>query len=226
MGMPLSRNGGAVIRVLIVSQEAGTRKYLEHSIAHDPGLLLVARSDSLESLGDEIGERHPDVIVLDSGPESHLPLPMLLERRPTRDAPPFVVLLDDLDDEAGARALRAGARAVLSRLAPPEQIRAAVRAAAAGLASLPATLAAAVLDDTPGHEIRAPADTGDRALTPREREILTLLGEGLVNKEIGVGLGISEHTVKTHLAAIYEKLEASNRAEAVATGLRRGLVML
>ena len=73
---------------------------------------------------------------------------------------------------------------------------------------------------------RAPADNGDRTLTPREREILTLLGEGLVNKEIGVRLGISEHTVKTHLAAIYEKLEAANRAEAVATGLRRGLVML
>ena len=73
---------------------------------------------------------------------------------------------------------------------------------------------------------RAPVDSGDHILTPREQEILTLLAEGLVNKEIAVRLGISEHTVKTHLAAIYEKLEAANRAEAVATGLRRGLVML
>jgi len=136
------------------------------------------------------------------------------------------VLLDHLDGEAGARALRAGARAVLPRHASPEEIRAAVRAAAAGLASLPAALATAVLDDKAGDGTRASADNGDRALTPREREILTLLGEGLVNKEIGVRLGISEHTVKTHLAAIYEKLGASNRAEAVATGLRRGLVML
>ena len=53
-----------------------------------------------------------------------------------------------------------------------------------------------------------------------------LLGEGLVNKEIGVRLGVSEHTVKTHLAAVYEKLDVSNRAEAVATGLRLGLIML
>jgi DNA-binding NarL/FixJ family response regulator len=209
-----------------MSPDAGTRKDLEHSIAEDPGMLLVARSDSLESLGDEIGEGRPDVIVLDPGPESHFTLPMLLEQRPNRGATPFVVLLDDLDREAGARALRAGARAVLPRPASPEQIRAAVRAAAAGLASLPATLAAAVFDDTLGDGTRAAVAEGDRPLTPREGEILTLLGEGLVNKEIGVRLGISEHTVKAHLTAIYEKLEASNRAEAVATGLRRGLVML
>src|SRR2546422_94548 len=141
-----------------------------------------------------------------------------------REATPFVVLLEDLDGEAGARALRAGARAVLPRSASPEEIRAAVRAAAAGLASLPATLAGALLDGTSRDGARV--GTGDHILTPREREILTLLGEGLVNKEIGARLGISEHTVKSHLTAIYEKLEASNRAEAVATGLRRGLVML
>jgi len=217
MATTLSRNGGVVIRVLIVSPTSGTRRALEHVVARDPGLALVAGADSPES---------PDVIVLDSGPESHLPLPMRLERRPNRDPTPVVVLLDDLDGEAGARALRAGARAVLPRHASPEEIRAAVRAAAAGLASLPAALATAVLDDRSGDGTRAPADNGDRTLTPREREILTLLGEGLVNKEIGVRLGISEHTVKTHLAAIYEKLGASNRAEAVATGLRRGLVML
>ena len=217
MGTTLSRAGGAVIRVLVVSPSSGTRRALEHVVAQDPGLVLLAGSDSPEL---------PDVIVLDSGPESHLPFPMLLEQRPSRDAAPLVVLLEDLDGEAGARALRAGARAVLPRSAAPEEIRAAVRAAAAGLASLPAAVAEALLDGTSPDGAGAPVDTGDRILTPREREILTLLGEGLVNKEIAVQLGISEHTVKTHLAAIYEKLEASNRAEAVATGLRRGLIML
>ena len=217
MATTLSRNGGVVIRVLIVSPTSGTRRALEQVVARDPGLVLLAGADSPES---------PDVIVLDSGPESHLPLPMRLERRPNRDPTPVVVLLDDLDGEAGARALRAGARSVLPRHASPEEIGAAVRAAAAGLASLPAALAAAVLDDKSRDGTAAPIETGDRALTPREREILTLLGEGLVNKEIGVRLGISEHTVKSHLAAMYEKLEASNRAEAVAVGLRRGLVML
>jgi len=217
MGTPLSRDGGVVIRVLVVASSSDARRALEHVVAQDRDVVLLAAPDSPEP---------PDVIVLDSGPESHLPLAMVLEQRPTRDATPSVVLLDDLDGEAGARALRAGARAVLPRHASAEEIRAAVRAAAAGLASLPAALATAVLDGKPGDGTRAAVDHDERALTPREREILTLLGEGLVNKEIGVRLGISEHTVKTHLAAIYEKLEASNRAEAVATGLRRGLVML
>jgi len=122
--------------------------------------------------------------------------------------------------------LRGGARAVLPRHASPEAIRAAVRAAAAGLASLPAAVARALLDGASRDGARGPVDDGDQILTPRELEILTLLGEGLVNKQIAVQLGISEHTVKTHLAAIYEKLEASNRAEAVATGLRRGLILL
>jgi len=268
-----------VIRVLIVSPSSVSRREIERAVAQDPGLALLAASDSLES---------PDVIVLDPGTEPELPL--LLEQRPSHDTTPLVVLLEDLEHDAGARALRAGARAVLPRDAAPEEIRAAVQAVAAGLAALPADLAIALLDgkssdgahvplDTDGtltprereiltllgeglvnreipEEIRAavqavaaglaalPADLAialldgkssdgahapldtDGTLTPREREILTLLGEGLVNREIAVRLGISEHTVKTHLAAIYEKLEASNRAEAVATGLRRGLIML
>src|SRR5207249_1210790 len=81
--------------------------------------------------------------------------------------------------EAGARALRAGARAALPRNAAPQQIRAAVRAAAAGLASLPVALAMTLLDGTSRDGAPAPTETGDRTLTPREREILTLLGDGL-----------------------------------------------
>jgi DNA-binding NarL/FixJ family response regulator len=161
----------------------------------------------------EAGSRvSPDVAVLDAGPES-----LLLGQLGT----PSVVLLDDLDRAAAARALRAGARAVLPRDAAPEEIRAAVRAAAAGLAALPTGVATMLVDGA-----RAPLEPEDHVLTPRELQILTLLAEGLVNKQIAERLGISEHTVKTHLAAIYERLEVSNRAEAVATGLRRGLLLL
>ncbi len=63
-------------------------------------------------------------------------------------------------------------------------------------------------------------------LSNREREILGLLAEGLGNKQIAAQLGISTHTVKTHLELLFEKLGVSSRAEAVATGVRRGLLML
>ena len=218
MGATRSRAGGIVIRVLIVAPSSGTRRALEHAVAQDAGVVLLAGADAPDL---------PDVILLDAGPESHLPLPLsVLLQQPSRDATPLVVVLEDLDGEAGARMLRAGARAVLPRSAAPEEIRAAVRAAAAGLASLPAALSGALLEGTPPDGVGAPVDTEDHVLTTRERQVLTLLGEGLVNKEIAARLGISEHTVKTHLAAIYEKLDASNRAEAVARGLRRGLIML
>lgn len=199
--------GGSVIRVLVVSPQSGARRDLQRVVARDAGLVLI----------DD--ESRPDVILLGPGAEAQLPLPLRLERGPEHDATPLVVLLDELDRTAAARALRAGARAVLPPHASAAQIGAAIRGAAAGLASVAAGLAPALFEGDAG-------DGRGGTLTPREREILTLLGEGLVNKEIAVRLGVSEHTVKTHLAAIYDKLDAANRAEAVATGLRRGLIML
>lgn len=67
---------------------------------------------------------------------------------------------------------------------------------------------------------------GDEALTSRELEVLQGLSQGLANKQIGLALGISEHTVKFHVSAIYSKLGASNRTEAVRIGVQRGLVTL
>jgi DNA-binding NarL/FixJ family response regulator len=64
------------------------------------------------------------------------------------------------------------------------------------------------------------------SLTPREQEILGMLAEGLPNKAIASRLGISDHTVKTHLEAIFDKLGASTRAEAVARAVRAGLLLL
>lgn len=66
----------------------------------------------------------------------------------------------------------------------------------------------------------------DAALTSREREILALLADGLGNKQIAARLGISANTVKTHLELVFEKLGVSTRAEAVATGVKRGLLLL
>jgi DNA-binding NarL/FixJ family response regulator len=199
--------GGTVIRVLVMSPQSGARRELQRVLARDPGLVLID------------AESRPDVILLGPGTEAQQPLPLRLGLRPERDATPFVVLLDELDRTAAAQALRAGARAVLPPHASAAEIGAAIRGAAAGLTSVPAGLAPALFEGEAG-------DGRGGTLTPREREILSLLGEGLVNKEIAARLGVSEHTVKTHLAAIYDKLDAANRAEAVATGLRRGLIML
>ena len=83
--------------------------------------------------------------------------------------------------------------------------------------------AAAPLQST---SIRIGNDTGTAALSGREQEILALLADGLVNKQIAARLGISTNTVKTHLELLFEKLGVATRAEAVATGVKRGLLLL
>ena len=71
-----------------------------------------------------------------------------------------------------------------------------------------------------------PAEAPDAPLTPREIEVLRLLAEGLANKNIAWKLKISEHTVKFHIASIFTKLNVSSRAEAVAIGIRQGVILL
>ena len=73
---------------------------------------------------------------------------------------------------------------------------------------------------------RATETSGNSTLSRREQEILALLADGLVNKQIAARLGISTNTVKTHLELLFEKLSVTTRAEAVATGVKRGLLLL
>jgi DNA-binding NarL/FixJ family response regulator len=116
-----------------------------------------------------------------------------------------------------------GAWGVVSPAAAGPEIRAAVQAVAEGLVVLPA-------DAVPLLR-RGARDDGDdeievESLTPREREVLELASHGLSNRDVAAALGISEHTVKFHLASVYGKLGAGSRTEAVRRGLRRGLITI
>jgi DNA-binding NarL/FixJ family response regulator len=108
---------------------------------------------------------------------------------------------------------------VLPASATDRQIVAAVAALAEGL-----TVRTPALREQPG--FAAPEPGGRKLLTPREVEVLAAVGRGLSNKAIARRLGISAHTVKYHLEAIYAKLEVGSRAEAVTRGLRLGVTML
>jgi DNA-binding NarL/FixJ family response regulator len=159
----------------------------------------------LEAAGHTVADDTPDVVLCDLAPG--VPLPAEAE------AP--VVLLSD---RAPAGAQPAG---VLGRDVSAARLDLALRAVAAGL-----------LVRAPGV---SPASEGFRAgwedlpgppLTPREAEILSLVGQGMSNKAVARRLGISVHTVKFHLEALFSKLEATSRAEAVAKGLRGGVIEL
>jgi len=135
-----------------------------------------------------------------------------------------VVLLTEVNDGRSiSRLLRGGVRAILSRESGPDDIVAATYAAYDGLVLLSTPVAerlAAVYGDH-GPEVEA----GPREeITSRETEVLRMLAEGLVNKDIAARLRISEHTVKFHISSILDKLGASTRTEAVTLGIRRGFI--
>ncbi len=140
---------------------------------------------------------------------------------------PALVVIADLAPRDAAAAVRAGARGVLPNGVRSDTLAAAVAAAAAGLVVFPADDAANLLA---GDERNGSADAGATPsvapLSGRERDVLGLMAEGLANKQIAYRLGISEHTVKTHVAALFGKLHAGTRAEAVVTAARAGLLLL
>ena len=131
---------------------------------------------------------------------------------------PLVVLTPHARRMA-AQALRAGARAVLGVGADAAQIAAAAISVFHGLLAMPADVAQSL--DPPATLAAAP-----EPLTPRELEILGLLAGGDSNKTIAARLSISVHTVKFHISSILAKLGVGSRTEAVALGLRLGIVLL
>jgi DNA-binding NarL/FixJ family response regulator len=153
-----------------------------------------------------------DVILLVlSGPDHKVPA------LPVGGTPVLVLVDDDVPSGALSELEQRGA-SVLSEGVSRAQLQAALRTVAVGLA---------VRDPAvPSHLQRTPQVSETDELTPRERELLRVLGEGLGNREIARALGLTDHTVKFHLRSIYAKLGVRTRTEAVSVAVRRGLLML
>jgi DNA-binding NarL/FixJ family response regulator len=113
-------------------------------------------------------------------------------------------------------ALEAGASAFVPKDAPADEVVAAARHAAAS----PVAFSAADL----ANAMRRRMDPATPAISPREREVLTLLADGLAVAQIAATLFISESTAKSHISKLYEKLGVANRAQALMTALRLGLI--
>lgn len=158
----------------------------------------------------------PDLTVTDSYSDVLLAALPMDELTPA----PAIVLLGEIPWTADA--LRLGVRAVLPPDASAAEILAALQAAAAGLSVIdPRDLEALISAGSP-----QPAAEPATPVTARELEVLRMPAEGAANKTIAWKLGISEHTVKFHVAQILAKLNAGTRTEAVTLGIRQGLILL
>ena len=206
-------------RVLVADDHQLMREGTAALLAADPRLEVVGLArDGREALS-LTGKRAPDVVLLD------LNMPVLggLEAcaQMRRDHPDTAVLVLTVSEEEPDlyAALRVGASGYLVKDMPPSELVEAVLAVARGEPRIAAAMAGRMLAELGG---RSPETSDDPlgALSEREREVLTLLAEGLRNREIAERLVISEATVKTHVRHVLEKLRFRNRAEAAAFAAR------
>ena len=195
-----------------------------HIIAATPalraGLAALLTGDDHRVAGTAASLREPlpqaDVLLLADA--------ALLDAADVIDTARYAILVLSADARpiAAMRRLPVRSWGIALPDAAPAELRAAVSAVAQGLIVVPATLNEAFAN--------APTTLGseplDEPLTARENEVLQLLAEGLPNKQIARRLSISEHTVKFHVSAVYAKLNAASRTDAVSKGARRGLITL
>jgi DNA-binding NarL/FixJ family response regulator len=201
----LERGAKGIIKVRIKAASIMTRAGLESLLREEARIHVVAA--------------HPDVVLVEASESGRFVSAVELD---THDAP-VVLLADDLGRSELRRVLHSRVRAVLPRDATSAEVIAAIEGVAAGLTVL-SSEDMDVLLPAPSEE--ADHEVLHEPLSARETEVLAMMAEGMANKEIAAHLHISEHTVKFHVSSILGKLAVSSRGEAVARGVRDGLIMI
>ncbi|MDX3770616.1 MULTISPECIES: response regulator [Streptomyces] len=204
------------IRLLLADDHPVVRAGLRAVLETEAGIEVVAEAATAEDAVARVAQGDIDVVLMDlqfgkgmNGAEATAAIT-------ARPRAPRVLIVTTYDTDADTlRAIEAGATGYLLKDAPPEDLAAAVRTAAAGRTTLAPTVADRLMN-----RLRTPGTT----LTRRETEVLALVAEGLSNQAIGNRLHLTEGTVKSHLARIYVKLGVDSRTAAVATATELGLI--
>ncbi|MEC4812061.1 MAG: response regulator transcription factor [Scytonema sp. PMC 1069.18] len=215
-----------MIQVLVVADSPVVRAGLSAVLATNAKLTLMSSVSDLDALAREIEQLQPDVILLDLS--SHFQESIwerLLSLRQQQYISAILILTNEFDSMDFEAALRVGVKGILPQTSTESEILAAVEAIALGLIVLHPDAIESLLPQDSGPQEKM-TNNPVQLLTPREVEVLELLGSGLGNRAIAKQLQISEHTVKFHTSSIFQKLGVSKRTEAVTAGIRLGLIML
>jgi DNA-binding NarL/FixJ family response regulator len=224
----VSEQAPAVIRCLIADDQAMVREGFGALLAAQPDLTVVGHAANGAEAVRHTRELAPDVVLMD------VRMPVMDGLEATRqilaasapDEPPRVLMLTTFDlDEYVYEALRAGASGFMLKDAPGQELIHAVRVVAEGDALVaPSVMRRLIADFARRQEATPPIPIALEALTPREREVLTLVARGLSNAEISDRLVVAPQTTKTHVGRILRKLNLRDRAQAVVAAYESGLV--
>jgi DNA-binding NarL/FixJ family response regulator len=202
-----------VLTLLLVDDHFVVRSGLAASLELEDDLRVIGEVDRGEHALEAFAKLKPQVVLMD------LQLPGIsgieaTARLIANHSEARVLMFSTFArDEEVQEALKVGAMGYLQKSSSREDLLSAIRTVARGEKWLPADL-----------EARLRERTAEPEITPREREILTLVTQGNANKEIAATLGIGEDTVKQHVSRILMKLKVNDRAQATAEAIRRGLV--
>ncbi len=207
------------MRLVIVDDHAIIREGIELMIANDESIEVVAALQDGQSLLDLLKEVDVDVVLLDLRMEGMGGLEVL-ERLGRMQAPPATVVLTMHDDPSYLRrAIELGARGFVLKRSGRAELLKAINAVASGGAHVDPYLGQALVDLARPEPVERPTELDDDGM-----RLLRLLASGADNRTISETTGWSESMLRTRIRTLYERLGASGRAEAVATGLRLHLI--
>lgn len=204
---------GKSIKVCIIDDHSVVRMGFKYMLSYAPDIVCTGEASGGENAASFVRDCHADVTLLDvrmPGVDGIAALEAILADNPAAK----VIMLSTSDAEEDVyRAVSMGAKGYLLKETDPNRLLDSIRTVASGGTCLPDELRRV-------YEMRA----SERGITVREREILKYVAKGFSNEDIARTLGLSTNTVKAHIKSILFNLNVSDRAEAVAEGIHRGLI--